>query len=82
MAWSLMLVGMVTVFIVLMLVVLSGRALTYFINKYLPEEAQSAAGGGAAATIEGSKVAVIEAAVNLVTRGKGKVVKIEKRGKN
>lgn len=80
MAWMLMLVGMITVFVVLTLVVLSGRLLTYLVNKYAPEEVVVKRSGMAAtAAIEDTKRKAIETAVGIITGGRGKVTKIEKK---
>jgi len=80
MAWMLMVVGMVTVFVGLALVVLSGRLLTNLVNKYAPEEVPvnkvGLAGGGA---IDDVKRTAIEKVIATITGGKGKVTKIEKK---
>jgi oxaloacetate decarboxylase (Na+ extruding) subunit gamma len=75
-------VGMITVFTVLVLVVLSGNLLTYLVNKYIPEEPGIGISGTVTETVgalEKSKVSAIVAAVEWVTKGKGRVTKIEKK---
>ena len=64
-ALLLMVVGMATVFAILLLVIYLGKLLISLVNKYAPP-------------IPGNIVAAITAAVNVVTQGKGKVTKIEK----
>ena len=54
----LMVVGMTTVFAILLIVINLGKGLIVLVNKYAPEE--------------------IIAAISAVTRGQGKVIKIEK----
>lgn len=76
----LMVVGMVTVFAVLCLVILAGNLLTSLVNKYFPEEESPKV----VATPQGNAVnpkiaAAISAAVGIITNGKGKVEKIEKK---
>lgn len=78
-AFLLMIVGMTTVFAILLIVICLGKGLIALVNKYAPEEvatAKVAANGPAA--IPGNILAAISAAVTVVTQGKGKVAKIEK----
>lgn len=76
----LMVVGMVTVFAILLIVIYFGKLLIALVNKYAPEEVivpkQRAA---SPAPIQPNIVAAITAAVNVVTHNKGKIVKIEKQ---
>ncbi|NDV60001.1 OadG family protein [Bacteroides sp. 519] len=76
----LMVVGMVTVFAILLIVINLGKLLIFLVNKYAPEEVvaakQKATGP---APIQPNIVAAITAAVNVVTHNKGKIVKIEKQ---
>ena len=76
----LMVVGMATVFVILLIVICLGKFLITLVNKYAPEEVvpgkQEAAKGPA--PIPGNILAAITAAVNVVTLGKGKVTKVEK----
>lgn len=73
-------VGMVTVFVILSLVVIIGNLIIRFVNRFMPEEIASVVAGANNRTgdINSKKMAAIVSAVNIVTRGKGKVTKIEK----
>lgn len=81
----LMIVGMTTVFAILMIVIYLGKGLIVLVNKYAPEDIifkkqttpqrQTAA---PAAGITNQATAAIVSAVSVMTGGKGKVVKIEK----
>lgn len=75
----LMVVGMATVFAILLVVIYLGKALIALVNKYAPEEmvpAKAAANGPA--PIPANIMAAISAAVAVVTHDKGKVAKVEK----
>ena len=76
----LMVVGMATVFVILLIVIYLGKLLISLVNKYAPEEVahvnREAQRGPA--PIPGNILAAITAAVNVVTQGKGKVTKVEK----
>lgn len=79
-AFLLMVVGMATVFVILLIVIYLGKLLIALVNKYAPEEvvpAKQEASRGAA-PIQGNILAAITAAVNVVTQGKGKITKVEK----
>ena len=74
---QLMLVGMVTVFVILLIVIYGSRLLIRIINKIAPEEAPAAA--KAAAKDDNSAVRpILEAAVAQLTGGKGHIVNIKK----
>lgn len=74
-----MVVGMTTVFTILLIVICLGKLLIAFVNKYAPEEAASAKTREAAPTpIPANIMAAIHAAVSVVTQGKGKVTSVEK----
>ncbi len=78
-ALLLMVIGMATVFAILLIVICLGKALIALVNKYAPEEvvpAKQAANGPAA--IPANIMAAISAAVTVVTQGRGKVAKVEK----
>lgn len=78
-ALLLMVVGMTTVFAILLIVIYLGKVLIALVNKYAPEEiipAKSVTNGPA--SIPGNILAAISAAVTVVTQGKGKIVKVEK----
>ena len=76
----LMLVGMVTVFVVLLIVIGLGKLLISLVNKYAPEEIVKAVrpvvANNAGSGIPDPVVAAIVSAVNTVTHGKGKVTSI------
>ncbi|MCG8696492.1 MAG: OadG family protein [Bacteroidales bacterium] len=75
-ALSIMVVGMVTVFIILWLVVIIGNGIVWFTNKFLPEVIVETKKRVEADTDSNGKIAAIVAAVDIVTNGKGKVTKI------
>ena len=78
-AFMLMAVGMVTVFIILLVVIFLGKLLTTLVNKYAPaEEVAPAKHPQRPAPIPGNILAAITAAVNVVTQNKGKITKVEK----
>lgn len=78
-ALLLMIVGMATVFAILLIVIYLGKGLIALVNKYAPEEVVSAKqAANAPAAVPGNIMAAISAAVTVVTQGKGKVAKVEK----
>ena len=79
-AFLLMVVGMATVFVILLIVIYLGKLLISLVNKYAPEEvvAVKQTSSQAPVPIPGNILAAITAAVNVVTQGKGKVTKVEK----
>lgn len=77
-ALLLMAVGMVTVFIILLIVMGLGKALIAFVNKFVPEDAAPTKKAQGPAPIPSNVLAAISAAVSVVTQGKGKVAKVEK----
>ena len=79
-ALLLMVVGMATVLCILLIVIYLGKALIALVNKYFPEEPQAKAPvrQQGPAPIPANIMAVISAAVSVVTQGKGKVAKVEK----
>ena len=79
MAFLLMVVGMATVFLILLIVIGLGKLLIVLVNKYAPEEEQPVRKHATEpAPIPGNVRAAIAAAVNVVTQGKGKITKVEK----
>ena len=74
--WTLLVVGLGTVFCALLLIIGMGNLLISVINRFFPEEEvkPQAAPAGVAPN---SRMA-IESAVNTITAGKGKVESIEK----
>ncbi len=90
-ALTLLAVGMITVFLVLILIVIVGQILTRFTNRFAPKaamspsvetEAQSAnpskSVSAASPSVASKQVAAIVAAVELFTQGKGKITNIQK----
>ena len=79
-AFLLMVVGMATVFVILLIVIYLGKLLISLVNKYAPEEVVSVkqTSSQAPVPIPGNILAAFTAAVNVVTQGKGKVTKVEK----
>ena len=89
-ALLLMVVGMATVFAILLIVIYLGKLLIALVNKYAPEEvAPAKQAANAPAAIPGNIMTAINAAVTVVTQGKvcmqvnneqgrGKVAKVEK----
>lgn len=75
-ALLLLAIGMVTVFVVLLLVVLCGSLLIKLVNKYAPEPIKKAK--LVKPLISNKKVAVMTAVVDHITMGKGKIDSIEK----
>lgn len=78
-ALLLMVVGMATVFAILLIVIYLGKGLIALVNKHAPEEVAPAKAAATGVTaIPGNILAAISAAVAVVTQGKGKVAKVEK----
>ncbi|MDR0938592.1 MAG: OadG family protein [Mediterranea sp.] len=80
-ALMLMVVGMATVFLILVIVIYLGKLLISLVNKYAPEEVVPVKqrASPSPAPIPGNIMAAIAAAVNVVTHNKGRVSKVEKR---
>ncbi|MDH6304964.1 oxaloacetate decarboxylase gamma subunit [Parabacteroides sp. PF5-5] len=84
----LMVVGMATVFAILLIVIYLGKGLIAFVNKYIPEEIivkkRTAAVQSQSLphtqdnSMPGATTAAIVSAISVLTGGKGKVIKIEK----
>lgn len=80
-ALKLMGVGLITVFLVLLLIIWLGNLLIKLVNKIAPEEekvVKKSAPSASAATIDPQVMQAINKAVELATNGKGRVEKIEK----
>jgi oxaloacetate decarboxylase gamma subunit len=73
----LMVVGMTTVFLILLIVIYLGQALIAVVNRVAPEEAPKKA-PAVAPTADAGAMDAIKAAVDILTAGKGQVIKIEK----
>jgi len=82
-ALSLLLIGMITVFIILGLVVLSGRILISMVNRFDPQLELNRFSGTPKTifkpkSINRKHLAALTATVDVVTAGQGKIIKIEK----
>ena len=87
-AFLVLVVGMLTVFIVLLLVVLSGKMLIKLVNKLSYDKLDALSTGKVVSMPNGlpaqessfnkQKLAVLISAVEIVTQGKGRISKIEK----
>ena len=75
-ALQLMVVGMVTVFIILMIVIQLGKWLIQIVNKVVAPKRKPAPGTTTA--IDAQTLAVIREAVSQITGGKGSVSKVER----
>ena len=73
---QLMVVGMSTVFLILMILISGGKLLINFVNKVAPEEV--VAPKKAAATIDAGTMAVLQEVVKQITGGKGHVASAKK----
>ena len=79
-ALALMGIGMGTVFTVLLLIIFLGKLLIAAVNKFAPEEEKPQPQPKAEPAKVSPQIAkAIEAAVQMITGGKGKVEKIEKQ---
>ena len=75
----LMLVGMCTVFVILLIIIWLSTLLIKAVNKFaLPEEEVKRKPAVATVSLEEDSVKAINIAVEKLTGGKGKVMKIEK----
>jgi oxaloacetate decarboxylase gamma subunit len=76
-ALSIMVVGMITVFFILFLIVLIGNLIIRFSNKYIPEEVVAVKSKKAVVSSDNTLKA-IEAAIDVITKGRGKITNIKK----
>ncbi len=83
-AFLLLFVGMITVIVILLLVVLSGKLLISIINRYFPmppekiKKKRTKSVASPTRQINPKKLAAIVAAVEAVTAGRGSVTKVER----
>lgn len=80
-ALQLLVVGMLTVFAVLLIVIYLGKLLIWAVNKWAPEEnvaKKVAPAAKAIASIDANTKAIIDATISQITGGKGRATKIEK----
>ena len=75
---TLMVVGMVTVFTVLLIIINLSKLLISIVNKIAPEEAVKHKAAPATTAIPQDIMAVISQTASQVTGGKGTVAKVEK----
>lgn len=73
----LMVVGMATVFVILLIVIYLSKYLITIVNRVAPEEAPKKV-PAVAPTADAGAMDAIKAAVDILTAGKGQVIKIEK----
>ncbi len=76
-----MVVGMVTVFVILMIVIQLGKWLIRTVNRVAPEETAAPRrkpSPAASAAADAATLAVIREAVSRITGGKGSVSKVER----
>ncbi len=78
-AFAVMIVGMVTVFLILWLVVLIGNALIRLTNKFWPETVPLKKVVKTSVDSSDGTIAAIVAAVSVATNGKGNITKITKQ---
>lgn len=77
-ALMLMVVGMTSVFVILLIVIYLSQGMISLVNKFAPEEAPKKKAPAAVSTTDAGTMDAIKAAVEILTAGKGQVVKIEK----
>lgn len=77
-ALNLMLVGMITVFLILSLVVISGYFLTLFVNSINGGSQDNIGNTSKSLNISTKQIAAIETTVEIITGGKGKITDIER----
>lgn len=77
-AFMLLFVGMITVFVILASVVIIGKLIIYIIDKYFPEEVKTKIKDDIDSVINHKKLTAIVTAVDVVTKGTGRITKIEK----
>ncbi|MBQ8520724.1 MAG: OadG family protein [Bacteroides sp.] len=77
-ALMLMVVGMASVFVILLIVIYLSQGMIWLVNKVAPEEAPKKKAPAAVPSVDAGAMDAIKAAVDILTAGKGQVVKIEK----
>lgn len=78
-ALLLLLVGMTTVFCVLIIVIALGKGLILFVNKYIPEAAKEKPSSEANRRPTPAQITAITQAIETITQGKGYIINIEKK---
>lgn len=80
-ALQLLVVGMVTVFAILLIVINLGKVLIWAVNKWAPEQTAAkneSPANKAIAAIDNTTKAIIDATISQITGGKGRASKITK----
>lgn len=79
-ALQLLVIGMITVFFILLIVINLGKLLVLLVNKFAPEESENVKSVAKVApvAIDQTTKAIIDAAVSQITGGKGQVKSIKK----
>ncbi len=78
---ELMVVGMCTVFLILLIVIWGGNLLINLVNKIAPEEAEApakAAKTGTTTAVDGTTMSVLQEVVSKITGGKGHIASVKK----
>ena len=76
---ELMVVGMLTVFVILLVVIWGGKLLIAVVNKVAPEEVVSAKKSAKPAdAVDASTMAILQEVVSKITGGKGQVASARK----
>jgi len=81
-ALSLLVIGMLAVFIILILVTVIGNTIIRFTNRFIPDSKLTTVKSGGPSgdnEVHPRKMAAIIAAVDILSKGKGSVHKIEKK---
>lgn len=74
----LMVVGMCTTFLILLIIIWLSNLLINVVNKVAPEETPKKKASATSGSENANAMDAIKAAVNILTAGKGQVIKIEK----
>lgn len=74
----LMVVGMATTFVILLIIIWLSNGLISLVNKFAPEEDAKKKLAASSVSSNAADMDAIKAAVDILTAGKGQVIKIEK----
>ena len=74
----LMVVGMATTFIILLIIIWLSNGLISLVNKFAPEEDVKKKPAASSVSSNAADMDAIKAAVDILTAGKGQVIRIEK----
>lgn len=74
----LMVVGMATTFVILLIIIWLSNSLISLVNKFAPEEDAKKKPAASNVSSNAADMDAIKAAVDILTAGKGQVIKIEK----